>query len=198
MAAAYVTYSTRTPATGAEKQTAAAAAPGNIATVTSGPFEIRDHTIGKVSIDATVQVKSQVDGRVLEAAFNEGDVVHKGDLLFRLDPALFEAQVKQAEAALARDQANLANAQADLQRFTDLAKKGFATAQQQETASAQAKVLAAAIVADRAAIDIARLQLSYTEIRSPMDGKTGKILVVPGNLVKANDTGAMVVIDQLH
>jgi membrane fusion protein, multidrug efflux system len=200
MAGGYFAYSNRTPATGAEKPVnpAAAPAPVTIATVVSEPFEIRAHTIGTVSIDATVQVKSQVDGRVLEASFNEGDMVHKGDLLFRLDPALFEAQVKQAQAALVRDQANLANAQADLQRFTDLAKKGFATAQQQETASAQTKVLSASIVADQAAIDIAKLQVSYTEIRSPMDGKTGKILVVPGNLVKANDTTAMVVINQLQ
>jgi multidrug efflux system membrane fusion protein len=198
MAGGYVAYSNRTPATGAEKPVSPVAAPVTIATVVSEPFEIRAHTIGTVSIDATVQVKSQVDGRVLEASFNEGDMVHKGDLLFRLDPALFEAQVKQAQAALVRDQANLANAQADLQRFTDLAKKGFATAQQQETASAQTKVLSASIVADQAAIDIAKLQVSYTEIRSPMDGKTGRILVVPGNLVKANDTTAMVVINQLQ
>lgn len=198
MAAGYAVYSNRTPATGAEKAATPAAAPVTIASVVSAPFQIRAHTIGTVSIDATVQVKSQVDGRVLEATFSEGQMVHKGDLLFRLDPALFEAQVKQAEAALAKDEANLANAQADSQRFTDLAKKGFATAQQQETATAQTKVLSAAIVADHAAIDIAKLQLSYTNISSPMDGKTGKILVQPGNLVKANDTGAMVVINQLQ
>ncbi len=200
MAAGYVVYSNRTPATGAEKAqlATAVAAPVMIASVVSGPFEVRGHTIGTVSIDATVQVKSQVDGRIVEAPFSEGQMVHKGDLLFRLDPALFQAQVKQAEAALVRDQANLANAQADLQRFTDLAKKGFATAQQQETANAQTKVLSAAIVADHAAIDIAKLQVSYTEISSPLDGKTGKILVRPGNLVKANDTGALVVINQLQ
>lgn len=200
MAAGYAVYSNRTPATGAEKAVtpAAVAAPVTVASVISAPFEIRAHTIGTVSIDATVQVKSQVDGRVLEATFSEGQMVHKGDLLFRLDPALFEAQVKQAEAALVKDEANLANAQADSQRFTDLAKKGFATAQQQETATAQTKVLSAAIVADHAAIDIARLQLSYANISSPMDGKTGKILVQAGNLVKANDTGAMVVINQLQ
>ena len=199
MAAGYVVYSNRTPA-GTEKvqMATAVAAPVTVAAVVSGPFEVRGHTIGTVSIDATVQVKSQVDGRIVEALFSEGQMVHKGDLLFRLDPALFEAQVKQAEAALVRDQANLANAQADLQRFTDQAKKGYATAQQQETASAQTKVLSAAIVADHAAIDIAKLQVSYTEISSPLDGKTGKILVPPGNLVKANDTGALVVINQLQ
>src|SRR4029077_5384250 len=96
----YAVYSNRTPATGAEKAAPPAAAPVTVAAVVSGPFEIRAHTIGTVSIDATVQVKSQVDGRIVEAPFSEGQMVHKGDLLFRLDPALFEAQVKQAEAAL--------------------------------------------------------------------------------------------------
>lgn len=175
-----------------------AGVPVVVVPVTLGPFAVRDHTIGTVSIDATVQIKSRIDGQVMEAAFTEGQIVKKGDLLFRLDPALFEAQLKQSEAALARDEAQLASAQSDLQRFNDLAKKGYATAQQQEQATAQAKVLSASIAADQAAIDIAKLNLGYTEIRSPIDGKTGRLLVVPGNLVKANDTGALVVIDQLQ
>ena len=197
LASGYALYSGRLAATkpGGDP---AAAAPVTIAPVIAGPFEVRDHTIGTVSIDATVQVKSRVDGQVMEALFGEGQMVHKGDVLFRLDPALFEAQLKQSEAALARDQAQLANAQADLKRFSDLAKKGFATAQQEETASAQTKVLSAAIAADLAAIDIAKLQLGYTEIRAPLDGKTGRILVRPGNLVKADDTNPLVVINQLQ
>jgi multidrug efflux system membrane fusion protein len=198
LASGYYFYASRPPTTkpGSDPQTAAA--PVTVASVTVGPFEVRARTIGTVSIDATVQVKSQVDGRIMEAPFSEGQIVHKGDLLFRLDPSLFEAQLKQSQAALARDQAQLANAQSDLKRFSDLAKKGFATAQQEEQANAQAKVLSAAIAADLAAIDIAKLQLSYTEISSPLDGKTGRILVQPGNLVKANDTGALVVINQLQ
>ncbi len=198
LASGYYFYISRLPATkpGSDPQTAAA--PVTVASVTVGPFEVRARTIGTVSIDATVQVKSQVDGRIMEAPFSEGQIVHKGDLLFRLDPSLFEAQLKQSQAALARDQAQLANAQSDLKRFSDLAKKGFATAQQEEQANAQAKVLSAAIAADLAAIDIAKLQLSYTEISSPLDGKTGRILVQPGNLVKANDIGALVVINQLQ
>ena len=198
LASGYALYTTRLPAEAGADVRPAAAAPVTIAAVSVGPFDVRAHTIGTVSIDATVQIKSQVDGRILEAAFSEGQIVHKGDLLFRLDPALFQAQLKQSQAALARDQAQLTNAQADLQRFSELAKKGFATAQQQEQAAAQAKVLAAAIAADLAAIDIAKLQLSYTEISSPLDGKTGRILVRPGNLVKANDTAALVVINQLQ
>ena len=199
LASGYVVYSTRPQATKpGDDPLMAAAAPVTVAPVTVGPFEVRDRTIGTVSIDATVQVKSRVDGQVMEALFSEGQMVHKGDILFRLDPALFEAQLKQSEAALARDQAQLANAQSDLKRFSDLAKKGFATAQQEETAAAQAKVLSAAISADQAAIDIAKLQLGYAEIRAPLDGKTGRILVRPGNLVKADDTNALVVINQLQ
>jgi membrane fusion protein, multidrug efflux system len=199
LASGYVVYSTRLPATrpGNDPQTAAAA-PVTIAPVALGPFEVRDHTIGTVSIDATVQVKSRVDGQVMEALFSEGQIVHKGDILFRLDPALFEAQLKQSEAALARDQAQLANAQADLKRFSDLAKKGFATAQQEEAAAAQTKVLSAAIAADQATIDIAKLQLGYTEIRASLDGKTGRILVRPGSLVKSDDANPLVVINQLQ
>jgi multidrug efflux system membrane fusion protein len=197
LASGYALYSGRVPAA-PPAATAHAAAPVTVAGVTVGPFAVLAHTIGTVSIDATVQVKSQIDGRILEAPFSEGQIVHKGDVLFRLDPSLFEAQLKQSQAALARDQAQLANAQADLKRFSDLAKKGFATAQQEEQANAQAKVLSAAITADLAAIDIAKLQQSYAVISSPMDGKTGRILVRPGNLVKANDTGALVVINQLQ
>jgi multidrug efflux system membrane fusion protein len=182
---------------GASHARAAAVVPVTVATAEVGEFQVRDRTIGTVSIDATVQVKSRVEGQVLQADFAEGQMVRKGDLLFRIDPLQYEAQVKQAEAALARDQAQLANAQADLTRFSGLANKGFATTQQQEQAAAQAKVLAAAIMADQAALDIAKLQLSYTEIRSPIDGKTGRILVEPGNLVKANDV-PLVVINQLQ
>ena len=161
-----------TPRPAGGKPRASAIVPVIVATATQGEFQVRDHTIGTVSIDATVQVKSRVDGQVMEAVFTEGQMVRKGDLLFRIDPLQYQAQVKQAEAALARDQAQLSNAQADLKRFSDLAKKGFATTQQQEQAAAQAKVMTAAIMADQAAIDLAKLQLGYTEIRSPIDGKT--------------------------
>jgi multidrug efflux system membrane fusion protein len=197
-AAGYTLYAR--PATspaGEGKPRAAAVVPVVVATATQGEFQVRDHTIGTVSIDATVQVKSRVEGQVMEAVFTEGQMVRKGDLLFRIDPLQYQAQLKQAQAALARDQAQLDNAQSDLKRFSDLAKKGFATTQQQEQASAQAKVLTAAIMADQAAIDIAQLDLGYTEIRSPIDGKTGRILVEAGNLVKANDM-PLVVINQLQ
>src|SRR6516164_2102667 len=197
-AAGYTLYSRpATPPVSAAKSRNSAIVPVVVSPVTTGEFQVRDHTIGTVSIDASVQVKSRVDGQVMEAAFTEGQMVRQGDLLFRIDPRQYDAQLKQAEAALARDQAQLANAQADLKRFSVLASKGFATTQQQEQATAQSKVLAAAIIADQATIDIAKLQVDYTEIRSPIDGKTGRILVQPGNLVKANDM-PLVTINQLQ
>ena len=177
-AAGYTLYARPGNAPAGEvKPRASAVVPVTVATATQGEFQVRDHTIGTVSIDATVQVKSRVDGQVMEALFTEGQMVRKGDLLFRIDPLQYQAQVQQAEASLARDQAQLSNAQADLKRFSDLTKKGFATVQEQEQATAQAKVMTAAIMADQAAIDLAKLQLGYTEIRSPIDGKTGRILV---------------------
>lgn len=197
-AAGYTLYSRpAAPPASAAKSRASAIVPVVVAPVTTGEFQVKDHTIGTVSIDATVQVKSRVEGQVIAAEFTEGQLVRKGDLLFRIDPLPFQAQVQQAEASLARDQAQLSNAESDLKRFSTLASKGFATTQQQEQANAQAKVMSAAIMSDQAAIDLAKLQLSYTEIRSPIDGKTGRILVEPGNLVKANDL-PLVVINQLQ
>jgi len=197
-AAGYTLYSRpAAPPASAAKSRTSAIVPVVVAPVTTGEFQVKDHTIGTVSIDATVQVKSRVEGQVIAAEFSEGQLVHRGDLLFRIDPLPFQAEVQQAEASLARDQAQLSNAESDLKRFSTLASKGFATTQQQEQANAQAKVMSAAIMADQAAIDLAKLQLSYTEIRSPIDGKTGRILVEPGNLVKANDL-PLVVINQLQ
>jgi multidrug efflux system membrane fusion protein len=197
-AAGYTLYSRpATPPVSAAKPRNSAIVPVVVAPVTTGEFQVKDHTIGTVSIDATVQVKSRVDGQVMSAEFTEGQMVRKGDLLFSLDPLPFQAELQQAEAQLARDQAQLANAQHDMKRFSQLTAKGFATTQENEQATAQAKIMTAATMSDQAAIDLAKLQLGYTEIRSPIDGKTGRILVEPGNLVKANDL-PLVVINQLQ
>lgn len=157
-----------------------------------------DHTIGTVLANATVQVKSLVDGEILSAPFKEGQLVKAGDVLFQIDPKPFEDALRQAEAALARDQATLGNSQRDLGRYNALAKSGFVTAQQRDQTAAQAKSLSATVASDQAAIDKAKLDLGYAQIRSPIDGKTGPILIYPGNLVKANDTNALVVINQIQ
>src|SRR5689334_1225318 len=103
-AAGYTLYSRPASPPAAAATKPRAAVPVTVATATAGEFQVRDHTIGTVSIDATIQVKSRVEGQVVAAAFSEGQMVKKGDLLFRIDPLPFQAQVQQAEAALARDQ----------------------------------------------------------------------------------------------
>jgi multidrug efflux system membrane fusion protein len=155
-------------------------------------------TIGTVMAAATVQVKSQVDGQILQAGFREGQMVKRGDLLFRIDPRPFQATLNQARAALARDRAQLEAAKADLARYGNLSREGVASAQKYEQARAQAAALTATVTADEAAIEMATLQLGYTEIRSPIDAKTGPILVDPGNLVKANDANALVTLSQIQ
>lgn len=175
----------------------------NIPPVTVATAEARDvpvyaQAIGTVLANATVQVKSRIDGQIVAAAFQEGQLVHKGDLLFQIDRAPYEAALRAAQANLQRDQAQLANARLDLGRANSLVKKGYVSEQTRDAASAQSKALAGSVAADQAAVDQAQLQLGYTEIRSPVDGKTGPILVDAGNIIKANDTGALVVVTQIQ
>ncbi|SMF02443.1 membrane fusion protein, multidrug efflux system [Tistlia consotensis] len=176
---------------------------GRTAPVVVAKAERRDvpelaRTIGTVEAAATVQIKSRVDGQVQEAFFTEGQTVRKGDLLFRLDPRFYQASLDQAEAVLQRDRAQAESARADLGRYGSLSKKGYASAQQFDQAEAASKAIAATVAADQAAVELAKLNLSYTEIRSPIDGKTGVMLVQPGNLVKANADTALVVVTQIR
>ena len=153
--------------------------------------------IGNVQAYSTVAVKSRVDGQIFEAGFKEGQMVHKGDQLFTIDPRPFDAAVRQADAALARDKAQLEGAQLDLTRYSQLAKSGFAAQQKYEESKTAVESLDATVKADQAAIETAKLNQSYASIRSPIDGRTGSVLIHPGNLVKANDTNALVVINQV-
>jgi len=155
-------------------------------------------TIGTVLANATVVVKPQIDGPLLSVGFREGQMVKKGDLLFRIDPAPFGAAVRQAEANVARDQAQLASAEADAGRAVQLAERGIVSAQQRDQLVANAKALAASVAADQAALERARLNLGYTTIRSPIDGKTGSYTVHPGNQVHANDQAGLITITQIQ
>jgi len=130
--------------------------------------------------------------------FKEGQMVKKGDLLFRIDPAPFEAALRQSQATVARDQAQFASAQADADRAVMLADRGIVSAQQRDQLVATAKALAASIDADKAAAERAQLNLGYTTIRSPVDGKTGPFLVFPGNQVHASDAAGLVTITQIQ
>jgi multidrug efflux system membrane fusion protein len=180
-----------------------AKAPGNVPPVRVASADTRDvpvvvRTIGTVLANSVVNVKSQVDGPLLTAPFKEGQMVKKGDLLFRIDPAPFDAALRQAQATVQRDQAQYASAQADADRGLMLADRGIVSAQQRDQLVAAAKALAATIAADQAAVERAQLNLDYTTIRSPIDGKTGPLIVYPGNQVHANDAAGLVTITQIQ
>jgi multidrug efflux system membrane fusion protein len=155
-------------------------------------------TIGQVVSVATVNVTAQVSGKLLTAYFTEGQVVRKGDPLFLIDPAPFRAQLEQAQAQLAKDEAQAASLNNDEIRYTTLYAQNAASQQQRDQAVAAAKGGRAVVEADHAAIDLAQQNLGYTLIRSPVDGKTGAIQIQPGNLVGANGTTPLVVITQIR
>ena len=180
------------PAKGASR-----GAPVVVANVVTHDIPVQVRTIGTVQARATVEIKSLVDGQIVEAAFHEGQAVHKGDLLFRIDPRPFEAQLRQAEANLARSKAQMQRARADLTRYEELSQRGFSSQQKYEEARAVAGAMAATIRADEAAVEMARLQLGYTAIHAPIDGRTGNLLVSVGNLVEANEDPPLVVIKEI-
>ena len=158
------------------------------------PVEIR--AIGNVEAYSAVSAKPQVAGEVEQAYFKEGQDVKKGDLLFTLDSRPYQAVLHQLEANLARDQAQLENARAQAERYTRLFQEGIVSKEQYDSFRTNADALAAALLADKAAIEGARIDLDYCSLRSPMDGRTGSLLVHPGNIVKADET-ILVVINQI-
>ncbi len=170
--------------------------------VTVGRVEMRDvpvylSGIGSVQPLNRVTIKVRVDGQLDQAAFVEGQEVHAGDVLAQIDPRPYQAQLKLAEANKAKDEAQLNNARLDLARLTTLEARGAATQQSLDTAKAQTGELGAAVSADQAAVDMARLQLDFTTIKAPIDGRAGLRLVDPGSIVHASDQGGLVTITQM-
>jgi multidrug efflux system membrane fusion protein len=183
---------------GADQARGTTSAPVIVAVAKIQDMPVYAQTIGTVIANATVQIKSRIDGEIISAPFREGQLVRKGDLLFEIDRAPYEAALRAATANLQRDEAQLANARRDLSRANELAKKGYASTQTRDAASANMRALTASVAAEQAAVDQAQLQLGYTEIRSPIDGKTGPILVDAGNIIKANDANPLVVVTQIQ
>lgn len=156
------------------------------------------HAIGRVEAYSTVDIKAQINGQVMQVNFRQGQDVKQGDLLFTIDPRPFEAALRQAEANLTKDRAQAHQAAVDERRYSALLKQNVSSRQQYDQAEASAASLAATVQADEAAVQTAKLNLEYTEIRAPIDGRTGDLLVHAGNIVKPDADTAMVVINQVH
>src|SRR5947208_5086214 len=154
--------------------------------------------VGNTRALNTVTVRPQVGGQIVKIAFKEGQDVKKGFVLAEIDPRTYQAQYDQAIATKAKDEATLANARIDLDRYVKLAAANSGSKQQADTQRALVAQLEAQVQADTAAIDNARTMLSYTKITSPIDGRTGIRLVDEGNLVQANDTNGIVVLTQVR
>jgi multidrug efflux system membrane fusion protein len=167
-------------------------------TAKSEDFPIIVRGIGTAEAFNTVTVKSRVDGNIVKIAYAEGQFVHAGDPLVQIDPRPYQAQLKQAQANKAKDEANLENAQRDLTRYEALLKTNLAvTRQQYDTQKATVDQLSAAVQADQAQIDAAKLNVEYCSIASPIDGITGLRLVDVGNLVQASAATPLVVVTQI-
>ena len=172
--------------------------PVTVAEVRKGDFPVYLNGLGTVQPFDTVLVRSRVDGEVVRVGFKQGAMVKEGDMLVEIDPRPYQAAYDQAVSKKAQDEANLKNAQLNLERYNELAKKDFATRQQLDTQQATVEQLTAQIKGDQAMIDNAQTQLSYTTIRSPLSGRTGFRMVDPGNNVHAADTNGIVSVVRLQ
>jgi membrane fusion protein, multidrug efflux system len=180
------------------KTAAPDAVPVIVAAVEQKDMPVELTEIGTVQAYATVGVRAQVGGVLEKVGFREGQDVHAGDLLFALDARPYDAALKSAGAALERDSALVETARREVERYADLAKKEYVNQDEYDKIRTNAASLEAAVRADQAAVDLARLNLQYCTIRSPIAGRTGQLMVNAGNVVKANADDPMVVINQIE
>jgi multidrug efflux system membrane fusion protein len=154
--------------------------------------------LGTVQAFNSVLIKSRVDGQIVKIRYEEGKDVRAGDVLIEIDRAPFEAALALAQANKLKDEAQRDNARVDFDRYANLAKTGASTTQQLDTTRALVAQTEASVKADQALIDTAQVQLNYSTIRSPIDGRVGTRLVDTGNIVRATDTTGIVTINQIH
>jgi len=161
------------------------------------PMAVDVRAVGNVEASSTVEVRAQVSGQLLSMDFKEGDDVKAGQLLFTIDPRPFEVALRQVEATLARDTAQSKGIGAQLTRSEELLRQQLTAKSDRDALATQFAMSQASIAVDNAQIENAKLQLAYTKVMAPVSGRTGAVLVHPGSLVRANDTTALVVINQL-
>jgi len=169
------------------------AIPITVGTVSQKTVPVELRVVGNVQASSTVTIKSKVGGELTRVHFTEGHDVRKGDLLFTIDPRPYEAALKQAEANLQKDLAQTKHAQEDARRYEFLIQKGVVARQQYDKFRTEAEALEAAVLADRAAVENAKIQLGYCSIHSPIDGRTGSLMVKQGNIIKADDVNLIVI-----
>lgn len=157
---------------------------------------VKFETIGTVQPIATVSIRSRIDGQIVQVHIKDGQDVKAGDLLFSLDSRAIEAQIKQVEAVVARDRAQLTQARRDLERLTELAAKEYAARTKVDDSRTQGAALEAAVRASEASVENMRVQLSYHSIKAPIDGRVGAISLKTGNVVKNNE-GSITTINQI-
>jgi membrane fusion protein, multidrug efflux system len=191
-------YSTQTADEAMTRPTRRPAVPVVVATAARQNMPIYLSGLGTVQALVTVAIHSQVDGKLQEVLFTEGQRVKKGDVLVKIDPRLFQAALDQAKAKRAQDEAMLVAAEKDLVRFKALVAKNFETEQNVDLQVAKVDQLKAAIEADAAAIGSAQTQLDYTTIAAPNDGRMGVRLVDAGNTVRASDAAPIATLVQMQ
>jgi membrane fusion protein, multidrug efflux system len=168
------------------------------ASVEQKDVPIRVHAIGAVEAYSTVVVKTQITGELTGVFFKEGDDVRKGQLIFTLDKRPFEAELNHAQSNLAKDEAAAANARIEQKRYEALVKAGVVSKEQYDQLASTAQAADAAVAADKAAVEYDKVQLIYCSIYSPINGRTGNLIVHQGNMVKANDNPPLVNINQVE
>jgi len=171
-------------------------APVTVGTASQADVPVKLTAVGNVESVNSVAIKAQINGNVSQVHISEGQDVGKGQLLYTIDPRPYLASLRQAEANLARDLAQAKNADEQAKRYAALVKEGIVTQEQYDALRTTADAFASAVAADRAAVENARVQLSYCRITSPIAGRAGALIANMGTMVKANDTPAMVVINQ--